>query len=336
MFILHRLAQHLQNRVSKLGHLVQKQHSIVCQRHLTRLGRITSANECHRRGHMVRGTERSLAHKASRSTQLTRHGVYLGGFERLLNAHRGHNGRHTACKHSLTRARRANHNDVVTSCGGNLQSALGVRLALDIGEVVSIGLGRDIHLHLALHRENLLLAIERGCYLRQRLHAQHLDTLHNGSLHSIFAWHVDTFIATRLRLGRNGQHTPDTSHRAIQRQLTHKPRLGHTLGDNLVCGGEDSNGYGQVVARALLPKVGRGKVYHALAGGHTVARILEGRAYALLTLAHSIVGQAHKEQTQAAARDTHFDGDLRCANACDGSCICANDHKNPFRTAPRR
>ena len=120
MFILHRLAQHLQHRVSKLGHLVEEQHAIVCQRHLTRLGRVTTANERHRRGHMVRGTERPLAHKAARSAKLTRYGVYLGCFERLVQGHRGHNGRHTAREHSLSRAWRAYHYHVMSSRRGNL------------------------------------------------------------------------------------------------------------------------------------------------------------------------------------------------------------------------
>ena len=116
---------------------------------------------------MVRGTKRTLAHKAARSAQLTRHGVYLGGFECLVKSHRGHNGWHTACKHSLTRARRANHNDIVTTRRGNLQSALGVRLALDIGKVIGIGLNGYFALHLVHRREYLLLAIERGGNLRK-------------------------------------------------------------------------------------------------------------------------------------------------------------------------
>ena len=98
------------------------------------------------------------------------------------------------------------------------------------------------------------------------------------------------------------------------------------LGHNLIRCSEDSNGNRQIIARALLPEVGRGEVYHALAGSHTVARILEGRAYALLALAHSIVGQAHQKEPQAAARDTHFDGDLRSTNARNSSCICAYNH----------
>ena len=119
---------------------------------------------------MVRGTERPLAHKAARSAKLTRYGVYLGCFERLVQGHRGHNGRHTARQHSLTRTRRAYHYHVMTSRRGNLQCALGMRLALDIGEVISIGLNGHLALHLVRNREYLLLTIERGGNLRERLY----------------------------------------------------------------------------------------------------------------------------------------------------------------------
>ena len=55
--------------------------------------------------------------------------VQTGAFQRLRFTHRRHDGCHAIRQHGFTRARRPDHQEMMPSCGGNLQSPTGMRLA---------------------------------------------------------------------------------------------------------------------------------------------------------------------------------------------------------------
>ena len=138
MLILEWLAQNLQHIAPKFGHLVEEENTVVCQRHLTRLWRLSATNEGYLRCQVVRGSERTLGYESLVRTYLTRYGVYLRGLECLLEGHRWQYGGHTACEHRLTRTWCAHHNDIMSSRSGNLEGALHKVLTLDIGKVLTV------------------------------------------------------------------------------------------------------------------------------------------------------------------------------------------------------
>ena len=69
--------------------------------------------------------------------------VNRGRFERLVVRHRRQGCRASARQHRLAGARRADHQEVVAAGGGDLERALGVRLALHVGEIRVAGARRD-------------------------------------------------------------------------------------------------------------------------------------------------------------------------------------------------
>ena len=137
MSIFEWLAQHLQDVTSKLWHLIQEENSVIRQRHLTRLWRLSSTYKCHLRCQVMRSAKWSLGYKSLVCPYLSRYGVYLCGFECLVERHRRKYRRHTSCEHRLSRAWRAYHNDVMSSRRGNLQRTLHVGLSLHIREVLT-------------------------------------------------------------------------------------------------------------------------------------------------------------------------------------------------------
>ena len=253
MLILQRLTQHLQHTVPKLWQLIQKQHSVMRQRHLARLWVLTTTNQRHRRCQMVRCSERTTTHKSSLCTQLTRHRVYLGGLQSLLTAHRGQDGRHTPCQHSLSRSWRTYHYHIMTSRRRNLHSSLDVSLPLHIGEVILILfvyalLGHNTHYGL-----KFLLAIQHRGKFQQRPYGIDLKSLHHCRLGSILLRNIYLLETLCTSLGSNGQHTLHSSQATIQRQLTHKDRLLQHLGWELLRSGKYCHRNGQIETRTLLP-----------------------------------------------------------------------------------
>ena len=63
------------------------------------------------------------------------HGMHLGGFDCLLESHRGQNRRQPLGEHRLARSRRPDHQDVVTAGRRDLERALGLLLAFDLAEI---------------------------------------------------------------------------------------------------------------------------------------------------------------------------------------------------------
>jgi hypothetical protein len=59
----------------------------------------------------------------------------LGSFERLFESERRQDGRHALGQHGLTRAGRADHEDVVATGTGNFESTLGGLLAANVLEI---------------------------------------------------------------------------------------------------------------------------------------------------------------------------------------------------------
>ena len=155
----------------------------MCQAHLARLWRLASTDKRHLRSKVVRCSERTLSHQTDILTQLSRHGVYFGRLDSLLQRHWRHNSRHTASQHSLSRARSANHQHIMASGCGNLQGTLHIALALHIGKVLDIEiLLLRILRHLANGRSNINLVIQVGDNLFKTLYRNNLDTLDNGRL----------------------------------------------------------------------------------------------------------------------------------------------------------
>ena len=214
--------------------------------------------------------------------------------------------------------------------GGYLQRPLGEYLTLDIGEILTVW--RILLRHIGMSRlgRNLLRTVERRGHLLQAIHRQHVDTLHNGRFGGILARDIYAPQALFACRRRDREHAPHTAHTPVERQLPHEGRIRKACGRHLLRCRKYRHGNGQIESRSLLAQVGRGKVDHTFACRHAEAPVLEGRAYALLALAHGIVRQPHKEEAQASARDAHLDRHPDGADTHDRTRKTANNHIRLF------
>ena len=95
-------------------------------------------------------------------------------------------------------------------------------------------------------------------------------------------------------LSRRDDHRQDTTHRTaltLERELRREERRLETVCRHDAVGRQEAHGNRQVEPRAVLADAGRREVYRDLLLPQLDAGIADGRAHALLRLAHRRVGQ---------------------------------------------
>ena len=150
MLVFQRLAQYLKQSVPELGQFVQEQHAAVAQADFARPRVMPAPDQPHIGRSVVRRTERSLPYHWLVRRQETADAVYLGDLQRFLIGQRRQNGAQRAGEQSFAAPRRPHHDNVVTTGGGNLKSALHVLLPLDVGKIDAERIGKDIFLDLSI------------------------------------------------------------------------------------------------------------------------------------------------------------------------------------------
>jgi hypothetical protein len=138
----------------------------------------------------MRRAEGPLRDKASRGVEHAGDGVDLGGLEGFFEGERRENGWQPLSEHGLSRAGRADHENVVTASGRHFKGALGSLLAANILEVdremlelAKQGFGGDAK-GLALHDDEEL-GVEEFDYVEQRRDRIDVDAFDDGSLGGI-------------------------------------------------------------------------------------------------------------------------------------------------------
>ena len=220
-------------------------------------------------------------------------------------------------QHGLARAGRADQQHGMAAGGGNLQGALGLDLALDLGQIQQDP-GR-----LARWRQHALPA-RAGAVMRGGTRGQQLR-------HHIqqVGGTIDLGLRGAGRLGgavqrqhqacrglapgqgqAGGQGPAHRAQLAGQRQLTRELPAVEPCRIDLPAGGQDAQGDGQVEAAGILGQVGRRQVHgDALVGRKFQAAVDDGAAHALAGFLDLHVGQPHQGQAGQAVGQMHFHGD---------------------------
>ena len=131
---LQRLAQRIEHLRGELGQLIEEQHAVMAQRNLTRPRPQTAADQ---RGHgsgMMRGTKRPAVGQRA-AFNFPCDGSDHRHFQELGWRQRRQDRRQSRCQHRLAGAGRADHQQVVSTGGGDFERALGALLTLDVGEI---------------------------------------------------------------------------------------------------------------------------------------------------------------------------------------------------------
>jgi hypothetical protein len=227
--VLKRLAQNFEHVARKLRQLVQKQQTIVRQRHLARPRNDASANQPGIGDGVVRRAERALRHQAGSRVEHAGYGVNLGGFQRFVEGERRENRRQPLGKHGFSGAGRADHENVMAAGRGNFESALGGLLAAHIFEVD----GKMLQLaeqRLSRHTHRLALDLADHSRVQQIEHVEQrrdgidIHALHHRRLGRVGRRHKqvgNTFLA---RQDGDGQHAGNGANTAVKAELTYQQK----------------------------------------------------------------------------------------------------------------
>ncbi len=149
-------------------------------------------------------------------------GVYHRCLERLLRLERGEDTGQTRGEHRLSGAGRADHEDVVPPGGSDLQRALGLFLALHLGEI----LGRDgVGCKSWLRRREDRAAGEVIDEGEEGFRCDHLDSADPGGLRT--AGRGADQSAVGLGCGESsGQRADDRDQRTVERELPQRDVCG--------------------------------------------------------------------------------------------------------------
>src|SRR5258708_29851481 len=133
--VLKRLPENFQNIPLKLGELVQKEQAMMGQAYFAGARYCAPADQARVRNCMVWSAKRTGTNQTHAWLEHSGNAVDLGRLDSLIERQRRQDGGNALREHGLSRSRRPDHQDIVSSRGGHFDGALGVELALDVAEV---------------------------------------------------------------------------------------------------------------------------------------------------------------------------------------------------------
>ena len=319
---LDRLAQGLEHGARELRQLVEEEDAVVGEADLAGLRAAAAADDRRHRGGVVRGAEGAGAGDAA-LVEEAGEGVDHRGLERLGGLERRQDAGKARGEHRLAAAGRADHQQVVAAGGGDLERALGLLLALDLGEVL---VGRGVRHGAGLGGRERGAAGEVVDEGEERLRRDHLDGADPGRLGAA---------------GRRGRSRPQSASAAASAAGS-APITGMSVpsresspsatwaatssrGQDLH-GGEERERDRQVEVRAFLGEVGGREVDGDALGGEREAHGGHRRADPLLGLGDRLVGEADEVEGRQAGGDGALHLDEARLDALECHRVGARDH----------
>ena len=165
--------------------------------------------------------ERSRGDERSTGWQHPGDAVDLGGLERLLERHIRQDSRQPPCEHCLARARRADHQQVVRTRGGDLERPLGLFLPPHLGEI-DVGAHSLVETLVRVRRglrEDTSSSKERR-HLAQRSGTEHAQAIHHSRLREVLRGDDDALETLEACCERYRQRSPNRPHSTLEPQLT--------------------------------------------------------------------------------------------------------------------
>ena len=244
--VLDGLPQYLEDAVTELGELVQKEHSAVAERDLARPGDAAAADQARLRDGVVRSTERPRGDERRVARKLAGHAVHLRRLQRLVRGQRRHDGGERPREQRLAAAGWADHQDVVTAGGGDFQRALGVLLPTDVDEIGCVLAGLAEGGRRLRPRRDALAAAQVLDELAERGSAQHIKAGHQARLGGVRLRDGDRRQPLGARQPHHRQHAVGVPELPLKRQLPQQRRVFQGRIE-LSAAAEDGDGDGQVV-----------------------------------------------------------------------------------------
>ena len=202
------------------------------QGYLSRPRQPASAHEPGVRDRVVGRPEGTLHDQRRRLRQQPAHAVYLGHVEGLVVGEGGQYGRQGPGEQGLAAAGRAEHEQVVSACGGDLQGALRVLLAPYVGHVHPARHAGSRALPGAVHGNgthrvrgvDVALAPQVGDELGERRDRHDVDPGDQSGLLGVDGRHEDLPVPLAPGHRDHGQDAVGMSQAAVQGELAEEDR----------------------------------------------------------------------------------------------------------------
>jgi hypothetical protein len=231
-------------------------------------------------------------------------GVEGGHLQRLVRSEVGEQPGKRAGKHRLPRPGRPEHEEVVPSGRGDLQRALGERLASDGGEIDAAGSAELAHWrrHHRVQGEAALKVRDRH---REALHADHLRPLDQGRLGGVLRRDDQPSDARRGEAAGHREHPDDAPDPSIERQLTD---AGDVVEGQLPLGAQQRHRDGQIKAAPLLGDLCGRQVDRHPPLREVEAGVADGGTDPLARLLDRPVGEADDGEARQPVGHVHLHG----------------------------
>ena len=211
--------------------------------------------------------------------------------------------------------------------GGHLEGALHALLSAHVGKIalkmalagVELGPGVDHH------RLEARVAAKERDNVGDGFHAVYVEVVHHCCLAHVLLRHYQTLELVGPGLYGYGKRAAHGLQAAVEAKLANHHEAAEHRAVHLACGGQQADGQWQVVGAALLAEVGGSHIHRNVGHGKPVAVVLQRGHYAVVALAHGIVGQP-REVEEHPARHAHLHRNGGGLKPCHGSAICLYKH----------
>jgi len=220
--------------------------------------------------------------------------VNFGSLERFFKTQRGEDGGETLGEHRLTRARGADHEDVVATSGCDLKRAFGDVLAANVFEIV----GEMLHF---VEKAGGIDAqgngsdsskcgrVEEVADFEEALDGIDVDALDDGGFSGIAGRDDEVADAAGLGGDGDGKHALDGAESAIEPQFAHKEEVGDFFDVKSTIGSKEADGDGQVEARTFFFEICGGEIDGDAGRWEVEAGVADGGGNTVAALAHRCV-----------------------------------------------
>ena len=192
--------------------------------------------------------------------------------------------------------------------GGDLERPLRVRLPLYFPEVdVVLRPFRQEPGEIHLRLRQLGPAVQEVGQLGQIPSAQHADPSDDARLGHVLPRQHERFEPRRARRQRHRQRAAYGANRTLEPQLAEHHHPPEPLGRDLLRGGEDAHGDGEVERRPVLANIGGGEVDSDALQRERVAGVRERGIHALASLLDGTLRQSDGGEGGEAVGDVGFD-----------------------------
>jgi len=243
--------------------------------------------------------------------------------EQLTRVERRQDGGEARGQHGFAGAGRADHQEVVAACGGDLEGAPRYLLATHVGEIRQSHRQRPPPRH---RTRGELVAREVVDQRQQACGRDDVDLFAGPGGFRPRGLGADDAEVVGVRRDRRRQRARDRREPPVEAELAERQVAGEGIGRYCADGTHQAQRDGQIVVAALLGQVGGGEVDGDALGRQAQARGDQRRAHPLARFLHRLVGQADDKESRQAGRNLHLHVDEHRIDALKRYGLNSGDH----------